>query len=176
MEEAGLTAGGFYAHFDSKESLLAEAIRYFRAESGDRRSAWTDGRTGREWIEAFMGGYLSQSHRRQIEDGCALAALVSEVARADGAAKASFEAIVRELQGELAAQVDECGSANARERAIAAVALAVGGLALARAVQDESFAERIIRSCRKQAVELCCVTGEGAPGGSAGVRGQESLH
>ena len=134
MEEAGLTAGGFYAHFDSKESLLAEAIEHVRAESGERRKAWTGARSGREWIEAFMGGYLSQSHRRQIEDGCALAALVSEVARADDAAKASFEALIRELLGELESQVGECGCgpANARERAIAAVALCVGGLALAR--------------------------------------------
>jgi TetR/AcrR family transcriptional repressor of nem operon len=156
MEEAGLTAGGFYAHFDSKQSLLAEAIEHVNEESSERRGAWTGERSGREWIEAFLGGYLSQSHRRRLEDGCVLAALVSEVGRADGAAKGSFEAVVREIERDLAVHVAECGVDNAKERAIAALALCVGGLSLARAVEDEAFAERIIRSCRKQAIEICC--------------------
>ena len=50
----------------------------------------------------------------------------------------------------------EFGVDNAKERAIAALALCVGGLSLARAVEDEAFAERIMRSCRKQAIEICC--------------------
>ena len=88
MAEAGLTAGGFYAHFDSKQALLAEAIEYVRAESCERRASWTGDRSGREWIEGFLGGYLSNGHRRRIENGCPLAALLSEVSRADDEAKA----------------------------------------------------------------------------------------
>jgi TetR/AcrR family transcriptional regulator, transcriptional repressor for nem operon len=162
MAEAGLTAGGFYAHFDSKQALLALVLQHVRAESGERRAVWTGVLSGREWIDAFLQGYLSKNHRRQIEDGCPLAALVSEVSRADEAAKASFESSVRELESKLAAQVAKCGSTEAKERALAAVALCVGGLSLARSVQNEAFAERIIRSCRKQALELCCGGGEGS--------------
>ena len=162
MEEAGLTAGGFYAHFDSKQALLAEAIEHVGAESDERRAAWTGERSGRDWVEAFLGGYLSKDHCRQIEEGCPLAALISEVSRADDAAKASFEVIVRELESKLASHVGGCGPADAKERALAAVALCVGGLGLARSVQDEAFAERIIRSCRKQAMELLCARREGS--------------
>jgi TetR/AcrR family transcriptional regulator, transcriptional repressor for nem operon len=161
MEEAGLTAGGFYAHFDSKQALLAEAIEHSRIESGERRAAWTGGRSGRDWAQAFLGGYLGRDHRHQIEEGCPLAALISEVSRADDSAKASFEAIVRELASTLASHVEECGPADAKERALAAVALCVGGLGLARSAQDEAFAERIIRSCRKHAMELLCPTEAG---------------
>jgi TetR/AcrR family transcriptional regulator, transcriptional repressor for nem operon len=156
MEEAGLTAGGFYAHFDSKQVLLAEAIAHAGAESGERRAVWTGERSGREWAQAFLGGYLGKDHRRQIEEGCPLAALISDVPRADAAAKARFEAIVRELESKLASHVGGCGPADAKERALAAVALCVGGLGLARSVQDEAFAERIIRSCRKHAMEMLC--------------------
>ena len=162
MEEAGLTAGGFYAHFDSKQALLAEAIEHVGAESDERRAAWTGELSGRDWAQAFLGGYFSEDHRRQIEEGCPLAALISEVSRADDAAKANFEAIVRELESKLASHVGGCGPDDAKERALAAVALCVGGLGLARSVHDEAFAERIIRSCRKQAIELLC-GGEKAP-------------
>jgi TetR/AcrR family transcriptional repressor of nem operon len=162
MEEAGLTAGGFYAHFDSKQELLAEAIEHIGAESGERRAAWTGELSGLEWAQAFLGGYLSTDHRRGIEEGCPLAALISDVARADDAAKTSFEAIVRDLESKLAAHVEGCAPSDAKERALAAVALCVGGLGLARSVHDEAFAERIIRSCRKKATEVLC-TGAGVP-------------
>jgi TetR/AcrR family transcriptional regulator, transcriptional repressor for nem operon len=156
MEEAGLTAGGFYAHFDSKQALLAEALEHAAAETGGRLAESTENLSGREWIEAFLRRYLNKKHRRQIEDGCPLAALVSEVSRADDAAKASFEAVVRELEHKLASHAEQCGAADALERALAAVALCVGGLGLARSVQDERFAEQIVRSCRRMAMELLC--------------------
>ena len=114
-------------------------------KSAMRRAAWTLDRSGSEWIEAFLVGYLNNDHRRQIDDGCPLAALVSEVSRADEAVKASFEAMVRELESKLASQIGWCGSADAKERALVAVALCVGGLGLARAVRDEGYAKRIIR-------------------------------
>jgi TetR/AcrR family transcriptional regulator, transcriptional repressor for nem operon len=156
MEEAGLTAGGFYAHFDSKQALLAEAIEHIGAESDERRAVWTGELSGREWAHAFLGGYFSKDHRCQIEAGCPLAALLSDISRADDAVKAHFEAIVRELESKLASHVGGCGPADAKERALAAVALCVGGLGLARSVQDEAFAERIIRSCQKHAMDVLC--------------------
>ena len=58
MEEAGLTAGGFYAHFDSKQALLAEALAHAGEEIGRRREAGLEDLSGREWIEAFLARYL----------------------------------------------------------------------------------------------------------------------
>jgi TetR/AcrR family transcriptional repressor of nem operon len=174
MESAGLTAGGFYAHFDSKQALLAEAIEHAGGEVSERRAAWTLGRSGREWLEAFLTGYLNNDHRRQIGDGCPLAALISEASRADEAVKASFEAMVRELEGTLASQVGWCGSADAKERALVAVALCVGGLGLARAVRDEGYAKRIILSCRKLAMKLLCADAQSAEKIRRRSMGQES--
>ena len=156
MEEAGLTAGGFYAHFDSKQALLAEAIAHSGAQIAGRHQTWAGELTGRGWVEAFLSDYLSSKHCRQIEDGCPLAALVSEVSRADEAVKASFEEMVRELLEELASHARAGGASGAGDRALQAVALCVGGLSLARSVRDEGFAERIMRSCRRMAIELLC--------------------
>ncbi len=111
-------------------------------------------------MEAFLERYLSKKHCRQIADGCPLAALVSEVSRADYAVKASFEVLVRELVNELASHAaGPCGR-DAEERAMAAVAVCVGGLGLARAVRDEGFAEKLMVSCRKMAARLLCAGAE----------------
>jgi TetR/AcrR family transcriptional repressor of nem operon len=160
MEEAGLTSGGFYAHFDSKEALLAEAIEHSGAQVAEQVESWARELTGPEWVEAFLKRYLSKKHCQQAEDGCPLAALVSEVSRADCAVKASFEVLVRELVNELAAHAaGPCGP-DAEERAMAAVAVCVGGLGLARAVRDERFAEKLMTSCRKMAARLLCTGAE----------------
>jgi TetR/AcrR family transcriptional repressor of nem operon len=145
MEEAGLTAGGFYAHFGSKEALLAETLRSAAAEVGARRDAGLEGVSGRGWVEAFVDRYLSPSHRRKLEEGCPLPALVSEVARSGAPVKASFEAIVRDLVVRLK---DHAGGDLSEERALALIALCVGGLGVARSVRDDALGERILAACR----------------------------
>ena len=149
MEEAGLTAGGFYAHFGSKEALLAEALAPAAAEAGVPRDKDLEGITGCAWAEAFVERYLSPSHRLRTEDGCPLPALVSEVARADAPVKASFEAIIRALAARLQGQV---GADLTEDRALAIIALCVGGLGVARSVQDADFGERILAACRDLAM------------------------
>ncbi len=143
MDEAGLTAGGFYAHFGSKEALLAETLGPAAAE------AWRDqdleGVTRRGGAEAFVERYLSPGHRNKTEDGCPLPALVSEIARSGGPAKASFEAIVRDLAARLQ---EHAGGELTEDRALALIALCVGGLGVARSVQDEALGERILTACR----------------------------
>jgi TetR/AcrR family transcriptional regulator, transcriptional repressor for nem operon len=149
MEEAGLTAGGFYAHFGSKEALLAEALAPAAAEAGAPRDKDLEGITDRAWAEAFVERYLSRSHRLRTEDGCPLPALVSEVARAGAPVKASFEAIIRALAAPLQGQR---GEHLTEDRALAIIALCVGGLGIARSVQDAAFGERILAACRDLAM------------------------
>ncbi len=156
MAEAGLTAGGFYAHFESKQALLAEALAHAAKEVGGRGAEATDGLSGREWIAAFVMHYLSLDHWREVEEGCPLAALVSEVARADESVKRSFEATVRELVNEVASHAPACDSSRRDARALAALAMCLGGLGLARSIRDEAFAQKILSSCRELAVELLC--------------------
>jgi TetR/AcrR family transcriptional repressor of nem operon len=143
MEEAGLTAGGFYAHFASKEALLVEMLA--PAAAGALHDAHIEHLTDRVCAEAFVERYLSHEHVVKTEDGCPLPPLVSEVARAGGSVKASFEASVRGLATQLQGQD---GGAVSQDRALAVVALCVGGLGIARSVEDEALAERILAACR----------------------------
>lgn len=160
MEEAGLTAGGFYAHFRSKEALLAETLTHSTSGAYWRREAGAEGPSGRAWLKAFLGRYLSRPHRENPEAGCALAALVSEASRADDAVKASFEAIVRDLQARLASHAE--GIDAAEDRTLAALALCIGGLGMARAVRDEAYAGQILDACRAAAEGVLGVA-EGPP-------------
>jgi TetR/AcrR family transcriptional regulator, transcriptional repressor for nem operon len=145
MEEAGLTAGGFYAHFKSKEALLAETLAPAASDAGVQRDTDLEGLTGRAWVEAFVERYLSPSHLLRVEDGCPLPALVSEVARTGHPVKASFEAIIRGFAARLQGQA---GEGLTEDRALAIVALCVGGLGVARSVHDEALAARILAVCR----------------------------
>ena len=143
MEEAGLTAGGFYAHFASKEALLAEMLA--PAASGALHDEHIEYLTDRACAEAFVDRYLSHEHVVKTEDGCPLPPLVSEVARAGESVKANFEASVRGLATQLQGQD---GGEVSEDRALAVVALCVGGLGIARSVEDEALAERILAACR----------------------------
>ncbi len=150
MKAAGLTVGGFYAHFESKEALLAEAV----AESLDAsREGWIgllgDDLRGRELIEAVARAYLSRAHRDLPADGCPLPALAADVARASEATRARFEEGLGEYVDELVPRLEQAG---ADDRALATVALLVGGVLLSRAVAGEELSNRILRSCRRLAV------------------------
>ena len=148
MEEAGLTAGGFYAHFVSKEALLAATLEPTAAEVGGRRHKELESLAGRAWVEAFIERYLAPRHMRNTEGGCPLPALASEVARAGSPVKASFESVVRGFAARL---VDCAGGELTEDRAFAIVALCVGGLGIARSVKDDALGERILASCRELA-------------------------
>jgi TetR/AcrR family transcriptional regulator, transcriptional repressor for nem operon len=148
MEEAGLTAGGFYAHFVSKEALLAATLEPTAAEVGGRRDKELESLAGRAWVEAFIERYLAPRHMRNTEGGCPLPALASEVARAGSPVKASFESVVRGF----AARLVDCAEGElTEERAFAIVALCVGGLGIARSVNNDALGERILASCRELA-------------------------
>lgn len=156
MAEAGLTRGGFYAHFANKDALFAAAIGDLARPADLPQPAGTA--TGRARARAFAESYLSSGHRRDLGGGCTLAALSPEIARAGPATRAAFTTALAEALAELAALFGDndgkTGSESARAEAVALLALNVGGLALSRAVADESLAEDILESCRKAAIGL----------------------
>ncbi len=152
MREAGLTAGGFYAHFNSKEALMAEALAHVGSELEGELEGRLEGLSGREWLVAFIDRYLSTSHRGNLEAGCPIAALLTDVARSGEPIRGRFEAIFRALSA-LVASHAKGGFKDDREFAI--LALCVGGLGLSRSVPDVDLGDRILVACAKLAKDSC---------------------
>ena len=146
MESAGMTAGGFYSHFRSKRRLLVEALDRAFDDSGSRVRAALERREGAKWPMSFANFYLSSRHRDSVERGCPMPALAADVARVDPRARDVFE---KHLRRRLAAVGAGLGaSSDDNSKAIATVALCLGGLMLARAVKDTTFSDQILESCR----------------------------
>ncbi len=152
MLAAGLTRGGFYAHFASKSDLFAEVVggemdlaRRLRAS----REAAEDDPTAS--ARAMIAGYLDPANRERVAGGCTLATLTADLSRASGAARVAHTARFRGLHDEFQQLVPK-GSADAASRAFAAIALCVGAIALARSLEDEDLARDLLVSCADRAL------------------------
>lgn len=151
MASAHLTAGGFYSHFRSKEDLLAATLdAVFHDARRDRPQALNELK-GREWLRAFVEFYLSREHRKRIDSGCPIPALAAEVARIGGKPREVFEGHLARLIDAIARQLDE--ENPDRERAIASMALCIGGITMARAVGDHELCEEILAACRNATLD-----------------------
>lgn len=132
MAEAGLTHGGFYAHFKSKDDLVAAAIERMFEETYARVQREMDGRDAAEGLAAYIDFYLSKKHRDTRELGCALAALSSDLPRLTDTARETFAAGSRQLVDTLAEKLAQLGHADTGAQARLLVAELVGSLSLAR--------------------------------------------
>jgi TetR/AcrR family transcriptional regulator, transcriptional repressor for nem operon len=140
MEKAGLTHGGFYNHFASKEALIAEAS----AKGFGDTSARYDGQD----VGAVIDAYVSRTHRDARGHGCPAAALSGEAARLPEETKAVFGDGIAELLAALEASLAPT-HAHARAQAISLLAQAVGAIVLSRACPDASaLADEILDTCR----------------------------
>ena len=146
MERAGLTHGGFYAHFESKEAMVAEALdTMFTSARGrfDRIEAEHD--DPRAVLRIYLDFYLSREHRDGRDRGCALPALSGDFARADDPAQRErFGAGVEGLTARLARSLTALGAADPHAEASAMLAQMVGAVALSRAVADPVQADAIL--------------------------------
>jgi TetR/AcrR family transcriptional regulator, transcriptional repressor for nem operon len=144
MAGAGLTHGGFYSHFRSKEELIREAVAGSLDHSRARltRIAQTDA----DGFEAIVRSYLHAWHRENPERGCAAASLAPEIARYSRQTRAAFENKIRGLIEVIAAQLSGSDEDARRQRAIAIFALLMGALQLSRAVADQKLSDTILKS------------------------------
>ena len=146
--EAGLTHGGFYGHFASKDALAAEALEAAFAESRARLDEGT--------IESWVKGYLSRTHRDHPDEGCPIPALAAEAAQTGGAIGQAFAEGVSRLTDLVAERLDGDDPADRRGRAAALLATLIGGLTLARslAATDREASDALLRDLRRRALGL----------------------
>ena len=145
MAEAGLTRGGFYAHFSSKEALFAEAVDSFLMGRGLqwRNEAGIDPTRGeRIMAERMIDAYLSDAHLTDLAGQCPMIALSSDVARGSGAVRDSYQKLLAAMIWLFEVNSDEQGQ-RAREKALAISALCVGGMILARTLPECELATEI---------------------------------
>lgn len=141
-----------YAHFDSKETLLAETLAVGARQTAERLVAGLDKVQGVAWMRKVVRRYLSRAHRDEVAEGCALPALTAEVSRQGPRARAAFAAYVRAIAEKLKGKAPSAPGLEPADRVLATLALFAGGLMLARAVRDEDLSGRILRACRRLAV------------------------
>jgi AcrR family transcriptional regulator len=150
MKEAGLTHGGFYAHFESRDALLAAAAEQEGVESNEHLSrAIAAAKPGQE-LMALVDAYLSDGHVAVPEQGCAIAAAGSEVPRQQADVRRVASRRIKDIIGLIERQLPEWGKRAAHDKAMAIAATLVGSVVLARAVDDAQLS----RSIRKAAREL----------------------
>lgn len=144
MQAAGLTRGGFYGHFASKDDLAAQAFR--RALQANREQ-WKQqpDRSLAAWVQT----YLSDAHRDHRGAGCALAALAGDAARGGPAVQEVFAEGVENLADALQAQMPASEPAERREQALAMLSTLVGALLLSRAVGDPGLSRELREAARK---------------------------
>ncbi len=145
MKGAGLTQGGFYKQFASKEDLAAQASRRALASAFGRWSA-AAAANPEDPLGAVIAFYLSTGHREERKEGCPIVALGSDAARQGSDVKASFEAGIREYLELLGRWVGEAHGEEPSAKAMAILSTMVGALLLSRAVNDEHLSKRFLQA------------------------------
>ena len=145
MKGAGLTVGGFYAHFASKDELVDASLRHAMRQMWDQLLPTVGSARGAEAVAAIVRRYLSRSHRDHPAEGCPLPAVVGDAAQASP--------MIRDaLADELGRHADTLGALlhgeRRRHQALALVALMYGGLGLARALAGTPLSDEILEACR----------------------------
>jgi TetR/AcrR family transcriptional regulator, transcriptional repressor for nem operon len=151
MSDAGLTNGAFYAHFKSKEDLVANVLAdQLRAQ----RKSLDDQPSDRAGLEAFVRAYLSLEHRDLFADGCPSAALLDEIARRPSETRDVFTDEVMEVVDDIAARLEPTDIEAARANALTVLGLMVGTLQFARALTDRDLSDRLLARGLETALKL----------------------
>jgi TetR/AcrR family transcriptional repressor of nem operon len=149
MAEVGLTHGGFYAHFESKDDLLAQAIGQMFVDSSDNFSNLTADRPPLEALKRYFDFYLSTDHRDRRDRGCPLPALAADLPRLPTASREIYGRGVAGLADRLADRMAAAGCENPEVLARSVLSELVGAVALARAVSDRDQSEAILNASRE---------------------------
>ncbi len=158
MKDAGLTNGAFYAHFESKDDLVAATVADQLREQREGLGAAPPGAAG---AEQYLREYLSIRHRDSPEDGCPSAALLDEIARSAEGARRTYTDGVLAFIDDVAARVAPDDPQSVRARALTIYALMVGTLQLSRALADRQLADALLEQGIQGALTLFGADGQG---------------
>lgn len=150
MKEAGLTHGGFYAHFASREALLAEAADRAGRETVEQMERIAATSPPGAALQAMAQAYLSKEHLEDVETGCATAALASEMRRQAPGVRRAATRRIKEMIDLISRQMPDWGQPSAHERALVTASTLVGALVLARAVDDPRLSDALREAALKQ--------------------------
>jgi len=150
MKEAGLTHGGFYAHFDSRDALLAEAGDRAGAESVALAARVAAAAPAGLALKAMMQAYLSPEHIAAIETGCPVSALGSEMPRQAPEVRRAATVHIKEMIDLFARQLPDWGQPQAHEQAMALVCGLIGTTMVARAVDDPKLSQALCAAALNQ--------------------------
>lgn len=148
MQRAGLTHGGFYAYYRTRDELVADAIAAMFAGTARMLDESLKDRPAIEGLAALIDVYLSAANVRSIDKGCAIPALSSEASRMPAAARRNFEDGVRMFQTRIAATLKDAGHADGEALARSVLAEMVGAITLARSMQDDAVAVAFVDAAR----------------------------
>jgi TetR/AcrR family transcriptional repressor of nem operon len=157
MKEAGLTHGGFYAHFDSREALVIEAFADTMDRSTERWRKLAEQTPPEKRFAAIVDSYLTAVHRDDPGHGCAVPALGAEIARESPKTRKAFAAKLEQMIDMLAEQIPEVPRKAARKQAMSALATMMGTLVLARIAGNGAVSDEILGAGRE------AVLGRAAP-------------
>lgn len=149
MKRAGLTHGGFYAHFASRDDLIAHTVNRLRVDSRQMLQKHLGDTQARDGLAALIDYYLSTKTRKTMDQGCPLPFLGSEAPRLPATARANFEDGIRNFRAQLAQALDATGAPDPDALASSVLAELVGAMTLARAVRDDDEAAEMLRASRE---------------------------
>ena len=147
MQEVGLTHGGFYAHFASKDALIAAAVKTMFEDAAAQRHRAIEDRSGPAALGAFIDSYLTPDHRDRPDRGCPVACLLGQSAQLPARARPAFDTGVRGMVRLMASYLPET-TPDPMALASSLIAELAGALALSRAVEDEALSLRLLEQSR----------------------------
>ena len=153
MRQAGLTHGGFYSHFSSKDALVAEAIDAAGEQSVRNLRKVVQRAGDKPALKAIVDAYLSTAHRDAPERGCAFATLAGELARESPATRRALTVRLEGLLGFLGEHVPDRRGVSHRRQAMGILSCLVGALMLSRAVDDPETSGEILAAARRHLTE-----------------------
>jgi TetR/AcrR family transcriptional repressor of nem operon len=149
MKEVGLTHGGFYAHFDSREALVIEAFGYAMDRAAERWRKIAEETPPEKRLATIIDSYLTTTHRDDPGRGCVVPSLGAEIARESPKTRKAFAARLERMIDMIAAQILDVPPKAARKQAMATLATMMGTVVMARIAGNGEFSDEILAAGRE---------------------------